>query len=307
VRRDAMLLAGVITITITACSSAPQGTGSPTVGSGSTAARLVTASQAACQSGLDAARSLNASLARHYAAAVASTAQAASGSLTASVNAPSGTVSDTVRSAAALEAGAITAIGEAARTIEYGNGEYPWSFISSHMAQLASAVQALSVACRPAPAAGEPLRSASPAACPSSAQLQAVWNTAPTNVRQSWTGLTVSGFTYISCWQGWIVANPIVNANGSVVFSRQDMLHLIPVTGLQQFSSAVCSSRIPRLAGEARQVLLSAILDPGALPLRRTIWSGKRQLRDIRQDKFGTGIARRPTIQGQRRTAGQGA
>jgi hypothetical protein len=79
-----------------------------------------------------------------------------------------------------------------------------------------------------------------PPGCPGSAQLMAAWNAAPAGARQ--TRLTVSGFNDISCWQGWVVASPIMNANGLVVFSRHNGLHLLPSTELQQFSSAVCSS-----------------------------------------------------------------
>jgi hypothetical protein len=98
------------------------------------------------------------------------------------------------------------------------------------------------VACRPASATAEPLRSASAAGCPSSSQLQVAWNAAPPSVRRSWPPLTPSGFFAISCWQGWVAAGPVVNANGTVVFSRLDGLRLIPVFGLQPFDSAVCSS-----------------------------------------------------------------
>jgi hypothetical protein len=141
----------------------------------------------------------------------------------------------------------ITNLGEAAQTIEYGNGQYPWSFISSYMAQLASAVQALSAACRPAPATAKPLRSASGAACPSSAHLHVAWNTAPTLVRLSWTRLTVSGFLAISCWQNWVVADPVANGNGTAVFSEQNRLKEpgSRAHGLQPLMLAFVSARDP--------------------------------------------------------------
>ena len=46
-----------------------------------------------------------------------------------------------MRGALAGEAGAVYAVGEAAQTVEYGNGQYTWSLMSSYVAQLASVVQ----------------------------------------------------------------------------------------------------------------------------------------------------------------------
>ena len=222
---------------VTACGAHQGGPGAPRTAG--TPAGPLTASQASCLAGLNAAKSLNAPLASHDAVSTASVAQSAASRLTPEVDAPSGAISDAVRGALAAEAGAIDAVGEAAQTVEYGNGQYTWSLMSSYVAQLASAVQVLSTACRPARAAGPP-HSAS--GCPSSARLLAVWNATPARVRRSWTPLTPSGFFAISCWQGWIVSNPVINANGPVVFYQQGGLHLLPETDLRRFDAAVCSS-----------------------------------------------------------------
>jgi hypothetical protein len=83
------------------------------------------------------------------------------------------------------------------------------------------------------------------AACPNSAQLLAAWNSAPAALRNSWVGVQVTGFTTISCWNGWIVAIPVSPSpgNGEVVFSQIGNLHLITTAELhQQFAQEVCSS-----------------------------------------------------------------
>jgi hypothetical protein len=83
------------------------------------------------------------------------------------------------------------------------------------------------------------------AACPSSAQLLAVWDAAPASLRDSWAapGLNISGFQGISCWSSWVVTAPIAQTgNGIFVFSQQGTLHIFPVADLQQFRSAVCAS-----------------------------------------------------------------
>jgi hypothetical protein len=83
------------------------------------------------------------------------------------------------------------------------------------------------------------------AACPNSAQLLAAWNAAPTALRDSWVGVQVTGFTAISCWNGWVVAVPVSPSpgNGEVVFSQTGNLHLITTSELQQqFTQEVCSS-----------------------------------------------------------------
>ena len=226
-----------------------------------------TLSQSSCQLGLAAARSFNAPLASHDAATTAAAAQKASGALTYAADAPYGTLSGAVRAALAQEAGAAYALGQGAQTIEYGSGQYPWSFMSSYMAQVASAVQALAAACRhggqvtppPGTAPSVPAPASQPAAsyptptpehigppgCPGSARLMAAWNAAPASSFRSQDiaqGVSISGFNDISCWRGWVVTSPIANANGTAEFSESGGLHLMGAAQLRQFNSAVCSS-----------------------------------------------------------------
>jgi Protein of unknown function (DUF2510) len=76
-----------------------------------------------------------------------------------------------------------------------------------------------------------------PPGCPGSAALMAAWQAAPEEA-----ATRISGFNDISCWQGWVVASPITNANGMVAFSSRGGLHLLSSAEMQQFDSAVCSS-----------------------------------------------------------------
>ncbi len=81
--------------------------------------------------------------------------------------------------------------------------------------------------------------------CPNSAQLLSAWNAAPAAVRDSWAGVQITGFNYITCWNGWVVAQPISPSpgNGVIVFSLAGNLHLITTAELnQQFTQEVCSS-----------------------------------------------------------------
>jgi hypothetical protein len=81
--------------------------------------------------------------------------------------------------------------------------------------------------------------------CPNSAQLLSAWNAAPATVRDSWAGVQITGFDYITCWNGWVVAQPISPSpgNGLIVFSLTGNLHLITTAELQQtFTPEVCSS-----------------------------------------------------------------
>lgn len=81
--------------------------------------------------------------------------------------------------------------------------------------------------------------------CPNSAQLLSAWNAAPAAVRDSWAGVQITGFNYITCWNGWVVAQPISPSpgNGLIVFSLTGKLHLITTAELQQtFTPEVCSS-----------------------------------------------------------------
>ena len=82
-------------------------------------------------------------------------------------------------------------------------------------------------------------------ACPDSAQLLSAWNAASATLRNSWAAAPITGFTNISCWNGWVVAVPVSPSpgNGEFVFSLVGNLHLITTTELnQQFTQEVCSS-----------------------------------------------------------------
>jgi hypothetical protein len=81
-------------------------------------------------------------------------------------------------------------------------------------------------------------------AIPTSAQLLAAWQAAPSSVRQSWaaSGATVTGYSDITCWQDWVVTQMLGVGNGMVIFSWSGgRLHPIPESGLQQFSDIVCA------------------------------------------------------------------
>lgn len=80
--------------------------------------------------------------------------------------------------------------------------------------------------------------------CPSSSQLLAAWHGAPSDVRQSWAAPTtdITGFAGTRCWNGWAVAAPVGNGNGTFVFSQAGGLHLLPVSELRNFDDAVCAS-----------------------------------------------------------------
>jgi hypothetical protein len=80
--------------------------------------------------------------------------------------------------------------------------------------------------------------------CPSSSQLLAAWRGATSNVKQSWAAPTsdISGFTSVRCWNGWVVAAPVGNGNGTFVFSQAGGLHLLSPEELQDFSQTVCAS-----------------------------------------------------------------
>jgi hypothetical protein len=81
--------------------------------------------------------------------------------------------------------------------------------------------------------------------CPSSAALLAGWNAAPASAFKSQgiaPGLPVSGFSNITCSQGWVLAYPITKANGYALFSEQGGLHMLSTAEMRQFHSTVCSS-----------------------------------------------------------------
>ena len=93
----------------------------------------------------------------------------------------------------------------------------------------------------PAPASSVP--SANASGCPGSAQLMAAWDAAPPSARRSWTPLSPSGMSSISCWRAWAVASPVVQANGLVIFREQSgEWHLLPETELSWFDGAICNA-----------------------------------------------------------------
>lgn len=93
-----------------------------------------------------------------------------------------------------------------------------------------------------APPTVYPSQSPQASGCQTSSHLLAAWNADP-SARLSWTTLHVSGFQDITCWREWIVASPITNANGLVVFYTQHgQVHLLPETDLPKLDTAVCSS-----------------------------------------------------------------
>lgn len=84
-----------------------------------------------------------------------------------------------------------------------------------------------------------------PASCPGSAALLAAWNATPATAFRAQSiakGLRVSGFTDVSCWHGWIVASPVADANGLVVFTARGGLHLLSAAEMREFNSTVCSA-----------------------------------------------------------------
>ena len=109
---------------------------------------------------------------------------------------------------------------------------------------LPSPAPALPAPATPAPATPAPASPVPPAnagGCPTSGQLMAAWNATPPAARRSWTTLTPSGMADITCWRGWVVADPVMQANGSVIFREQaGRWQLLPATELSRFDSAVC-------------------------------------------------------------------
>lgn len=81
-------------------------------------------------------------------------------------------------------------------------------------------------------------------ACPDAAQLLTAWNTAPASVRNSLAapGAEVFSFQRISCWDGWVAAEPVGNGNGWFVFSQVGGIHLVPASGMTEFAKDVCST-----------------------------------------------------------------
>lgn len=84
-----------------------------------------------------------------------------------------------------------------------------------------------------------------PSGCPGSAALVAAWNTAPASAFKSQAigfRLPISGFNGITCWQGWVLAYPIANANGYALFSEHGGLHMLSGAEMRQFNNVVCSA-----------------------------------------------------------------
>ena len=83
------------------------------------------------------------------------------------------------------------------------------------------------------------------------------WNAAPAALRNSWAAAPITGFTNISCWNGWVVAVPVSPSpgNGEIVLSLAGNLHLITTTELQQqVTQEVCSCARHRLLRRAGRV-----------------------------------------------------
>jgi hypothetical protein len=92
-------------------------------------------------------------------------------------------------------------------------------------------------------APASPVPAANARGCPGTARLLAAWNAAPLAVRRSWTPLSPSGMSGITCWHSWVVASPVMNANGLVIFYEQNgRLRLLPEARLSQFDAAICGS-----------------------------------------------------------------
>jgi hypothetical protein len=78
--------------------------------------------------------------------------------------------------------------------------------------------------------------------CPRSRQLLMAWKAAPASARDSWfRAMTPTGFFGTECWHQWIVTNPVIQANGPVVFTDTGgQLSLLPQTGLSELDAAIC-------------------------------------------------------------------
>ena len=78
---------------------------------------------------------------------------------------------------------------------------------------------------------------------PTSDQLLAAFNAAPTSVRDGWSaaGARLFGFDGIECWKAWVVADASGSGDGNMVFSISGGLHLMPESDVQAFGGAVCS------------------------------------------------------------------
>lgn len=137
--------------------------------------------------------------------------------------------------------------------VAYEQSGASWSVVTSAEPALADSFKSLESACSAAgvtidgsQAAVTPAPSITSnpysAGCPTSDQLLAAWNAAPASARDSWvTGLTPTGFTGTQCWHQWVVSNPVVQANGTVIFTDVNgQIAVFPASELSEFDAAVC-------------------------------------------------------------------
>lgn len=163
--------------------------------------------------------------------------------------------------------GEIVTIGNNA--LAYEESGASWSVVTDGEATLASTFRSLASACSAAgvtingadgastaaPVQSAPNSAAAPSyasytptpdpysvGCPTSAQLLAAWNAAPVGARDSWfTGMTPTGFFGTECWHRWVVTSPVIQANGSVVFTDTGgHLVLLPEADLSELDAAIC-------------------------------------------------------------------
>lgn len=160
----------------------------------------------------------------------------------------------------------IVGMGEYA--VAYEDGKTSWSLVTGEDDTLVSDFKSLESACSAAGAAigggdSQPAGTAAPGTaasrrpstssqsqasdpysvgCPASGQLLVAWNAAPAAVRDSWiSGLTPTRFTGTECWHQWVVSNPVVQANGTVIFTDTNgRLAVLPESQLSEFDAAVC-------------------------------------------------------------------
>jgi hypothetical protein len=79
-----------------------------------------------------------------------------------------------------------------------------------------------------------------PPGCPGSAALMAALKAAPPSAFQAQAkSLHISGFNGIQCWQRWVVAYPITNANGTLVFSKKGGSHMVSRAEWKLFNTDV--------------------------------------------------------------------
>jgi hypothetical protein len=83
---------------------------------------------------------------------------------------------------------------------------------------------------------------ATPAQCPTSAQLLAAWQASPgVYPPDPQVSNELTGFDGITCWRNWVVANVVGNSNGTFVFDQTGGLHADSQAELDDFSVEVCA------------------------------------------------------------------